>query len=60
MVDGVTGFLLRPKVRAALCPQLLTARTESVPLVKLDAALNVIVLVPCPERIVVFVAAVQL
>ena len=51
--------MLRPKVRAALCPQLLTARTESVPLVKLDAALNVIVLVPCPERIVVFVAAVH-
>jgi len=46
MVDGVAGFLFKPNERAELCPQLLTARTESVPLLKLEAALNVMELVP--------------
>jgi hypothetical protein len=46
MVEGVVGFRLKPNVREALCPQLLTARTERVPLLKLEAALNVMELVP--------------
>ena len=46
MAEGVSGFLLKLAERAALWPQLLTARTDKVPLVKLDATLNTLELVP--------------
>ena len=46
MADGVAGFLLKPNVRAALCPQVLTARTDSVPVVNDAPMLNEMLLVP--------------
>jgi hypothetical protein len=46
MVDGVAGFLLNPKVRAALWPQLLTAITDKVPVVNALPMLNEMLLVP--------------
>jgi hypothetical protein len=46
MVDGVAGFLLKPNVRAALWPQVLTARTDKVPVVNVLPILNEILLVP--------------
>jgi len=59
IADGVTGFLLKPKVRAALCPQLLTARTDSVPDANALPMLSEMLLVPCPDMMVVFVGAVH-
>ena len=59
MVDGVAGFLLKPSVRAALCPQLLTARNDKVPVVNALPILNEMLLVPCPDTIVVLVGAVH-
>jgi hypothetical protein len=46
MADGVAGFLLKPSVRAALCPQLLTARTDKVPVVNELPMLKEMLLVP--------------
>ena len=46
MADGVGVFLLNANVRAALCPQLLTARTDNDPLTKAAPTLNEILLVP--------------
>jgi hypothetical protein len=59
MVEGVAGFLLKASVRAALCPQLLTARTDNEPLTNAEPILNEILLVPCPDMIVVLVGAVH-
>ena len=46
MVEGNAGFLLIDNVRAALCPQLLVATTESVPVVNAEPMVSEILLVP--------------
>lgn len=59
MVLGVAGFLLIVSERAALCPQLLVPTTDSVPLVNAAPMVNEMLLVPCPDEIVVLAGAVQ-
>ena len=59
MAEGVTGFLLKASVRDALWPQLLTARNDNDPLTKAAPTLNEILLVPCPDKMVVLVGAVH-
>ena len=59
MADGVGGFLLKPKVRAALCPQVLAARTDNVPDVNALPTLSEILFVPWPDTIVALVGAIH-
>ena len=59
MVEGVGGIRVKDKVRAVLCPQLLVATTDNVPLVKDAPTVREILVVPCPEEIVVLVGAVH-
>jgi hypothetical protein len=46
IADGVTGFLLKASVRAALWPQLLTERTDNEPLTNAAPMLKEMLLVP--------------
>jgi hypothetical protein len=59
IADNVAGFLLKPSVRAALCPHALVATTDNVPLLKEELTVSVMLLVPWPDDIVVLVGAVQ-
>jgi hypothetical protein len=59
MADGVGVFLLNANVRAALCPQLLNARTDKLPLTNEAPMLKEILLLPCPDKMVVLVGAVH-
>jgi hypothetical protein len=59
MAAGAVGFFDNENVRAALWPQLLTARTETDPLVKAEPMVSEIDVVPCPDEIVVLAGPVH-